>query len=139
MESELRYFRVIRNTVGFSPSHQMSIEATTLLTYPNIHFRNVNVTKFVDGTLAEDWFKKDRIFETKYFKNNLSNFLRLLVLYKFGGIYLDLDVVVQKRIDQLPSNFVTDEFLYNKFIIQNSVIGLTHDGIGHWMADLCLK
>lgn len=70
----------------------------------------------------------------------MSDFLRLIVLYKFGGIYLDLDVVVQKNLDELPANFVGKEsFWKNDDDSLNGAILGFQDDIGHKIMKLCLK
>lgn len=70
----------------------------------------------------------------------MSDFLRLLVLYRYGGIYLDTDVVVQKNLDDLPPNFVGKEVDVKKKInhVNNAVIGL-QDEFGHEISELFLK
>ncbi|KAJ4703433.1 putative Alpha 1,4-glycosyltransferase family protein [Melia azedarach] len=57
------------------------------------------------NTPAEEWFNKlkkgniDPGFIS--LGQNLSNLLRLALLYKFGGIYLDTDVIVLKNLSKL--------------------------------------
>ncbi|KAF8409300.1 hypothetical protein HHK36_005374 [Tetracentron sinense] len=57
------------------------------------------------NTLAEAWFdqlRKGNIDPGEVsLGQNLSNLLRLSVLYKFGGIYLDTDVIVLKSFSKL--------------------------------------
>lgn len=58
-------------------------------------------------THAEAWFdrlKKGNVDPGEVsLGQNLSNLLRLAVLYKFGGIYLDTDVIVLKRFSKLKN------------------------------------
>lgn len=53
------------------------------------------------GTPAESWFnelKKGNVDPGEIsLAQNLSNLLRLAVLYKYGGVYLDTDVIVLKK------------------------------------------
>lgn len=57
------------------------------------------------GTAAESWFA--RLKEGKQdpgdinLMQNLSNVLRLAALYKYGGIYLDTDVIVLRKMSKL--------------------------------------
>lgn len=59
------------------------------------------------NTVAEAWF--DRLVRGKVdlgkvsFGQNLSNLLRLGLLHKFGGIYLDTDVIVLKSFTKLKN------------------------------------
>ncbi len=41
-----------------------------------------------------------------FFKENMSDMLRLLVVYKYGGTYLDTDIISTRRIPKAP-NFLT--------------------------------
>lgn len=65
----------------------------------------------------------------------MSDFLRFLILYKYGGIYLDLDVVVQKSLDTLPANFCGIEGGND---LNVAVLGLQNK-TGHDLSELCLK
>ncbi|KAF5205930.1 Lactosylceramide 4-alpha-galactosyltransferase [Thalictrum thalictroides] len=57
------------------------------------------------NTSAEAWFDKLKNGNVDPGEvplgQNLSNLLRLVILYKYGGIYLDTDVIVLKRFDGL--------------------------------------
>jgi lactosylceramide 4-alpha-galactosyltransferase len=59
-----------------------------------------NLLSLFKGTLAESWFhelrkgKKDP-GEIPLFQN-LSNLIRLVVLYKYGGVYIDIDFILLK-------------------------------------------
>lgn len=59
-------------------------------------------------TLAEAWFdnlKKGNIRPGKVsLGQNLSNLLRLALLYKFGGIYIDTDIIVLKNFSKLRNS-----------------------------------
>ncbi|CDY67484.1 BnaCnng55220D [Brassica napus] len=56
-------------------------------------------------TSAEKWFErlKKGMFSPGVipFEQNLSNLLRLVLLYKFGGIYLDTDFIILKSLTNL--------------------------------------
>lgn len=57
------------------------------------------------NTYAEEWFNKLKKGNVDpgliSLGQNLSNLLRLALLYKFGGIYLDTDVIVLKNLSKL--------------------------------------
>ncbi|XP_030751737.1 lactosylceramide 4-alpha-galactosyltransferase-like [Sitophilus oryzae] len=53
---------------------------------------------------------------------------RLLLLWKYGGIYMDLDVIVIKSLESLPNNFAAAE---SGSKINNDVIGFSKKGVGH--------
>ncbi|KAL4390401.1 hypothetical protein AHAS_Ahas03G0141400 [Arachis hypogaea] len=57
------------------------------------------------GTHAESWFQKLKEGNVNpndvFLGQNLSNLLRFALLYKFGGAYIDADVVVLKSFSKL--------------------------------------
>ncbi|KAL9234082.1 hypothetical protein vseg_008992 [Gypsophila vaccaria] len=60
------------------------------------------------NTMGEDWYSE---LEKGHVKKggislgqNLSNLLRLALLYKYGGIYMDIDFIVIKRLNKLKNS-----------------------------------
>ncbi|KAI3846785.1 hypothetical protein MKX03_028301 [Papaver bracteatum] len=57
------------------------------------------------NTFAKVWFDRLRKGSVDpgevFLGHNISNLLRLAILYKFGGIYIDTDVLVQKNLSKL--------------------------------------
>ncbi|KAH8335424.1 hypothetical protein KR074_001590, partial [Drosophila pseudoananassae] len=77
--------------------------------YANVHFRSLDIWSFAAGTPLESWLEKGDLFTSRYFFSHLSDFLRFMTLYRFGGIYLDMDVIVLRNLEHLPSNCVGAE------------------------------
>ncbi|KAH8262899.1 hypothetical protein KR044_001771 [Drosophila immigrans] len=67
---------------------------------------------------------------------NISDLLRLLALYHYGGIYLDEDVIMFRSLQDESPNFMGAE---TKTSIGNSVLGLEPNGYGHQVADIFLN
>ena len=63
---------------------------------------------------AENWYNTQRIkhFMTKNWYVDVSDLVRLLVLYMYGGTYLDTDVIVVKPLNSLPHNTIGYERQY---------------------------
>lgn len=80
----------------------------------------ITVEEYVKETIAESFFQSGNFSKTKYFKIHLSDVLRLVTLWKYGGIYLDLDMIVLQRLDLWPKNFAC---LESKSYINNAVLG----------------
>ncbi|XP_010533904.1 PREDICTED: lactosylceramide 4-alpha-galactosyltransferase [Tarenaya hassleriana] len=59
-------------------------------------FRNTSAEAWFEG-LRRGWFRPGVI----PLEQNLSNLLRLVLLYKYGGVYLDTDVIVLKSFSNL--------------------------------------
>lgn len=66
---------------------------------------------------------------------HLSDMLRLVSLYRYGGIYIDSDVVVLRNIGALPLNYVGAE---NSKLLGNAVIGVQHGGVGRQIIQIFL-
>lgn len=91
-------FVLFTSQVGFSEKLSSPI-MKSLRIFPNLHFRRIYYREFAMGTPAQDFFTTDQIFQSKYLMETFSDVLRLVTLYRFGGIYLDLNVVVQKVVN----------------------------------------
>ncbi|KAH6934532.1 hypothetical protein HPB50_024864 [Hyalomma asiaticum] len=63
---------------------------------PNVAFGNVQVVDLLRDTPLESWSMPDPRKVGNRFKEVLSNVLRLALLYKRGGIYLDKDTIVMR-------------------------------------------
>lgn len=107
-----------------------------LQTYPNIFMRNINLWTYAANTPIEEWFSTDELFTSQFLNSHVSDFLRYLSLYKFGGTYLDLDVVVQKTFENLTANYAGAESMID---VAAGVINFQHEGIGHEIADMCVR
>ncbi|XP_060665854.1 lactosylceramide 4-alpha-galactosyltransferase-like [Drosophila nasuta] len=107
----------------------------TLLSYTNVHIRRVNLWQFSAETPVENWIRRENLFDSRYLMNNISNLLRLLVLYRYGGLYLDMDMLVLRRFENESINFLGAE---PNFSVGNSVIGLKPYGFGRKLAELFL-
>lgn len=123
--------------VGFVKEPESPIIAA-LKSYQNIHFRNVDIYEFSKNTPAEQWIKQDRIFTSAFFVAHLSDYLRLIALFKFGGIYQDLDFVNIKSFDSLPPNFAPQETPSCAYI-NNSVLGFESNDVGHTIVERILR
>lgn len=95
--------------------------------YPNIHLRNVNLWRFTYDTPVFEWLKTNQLFESQYVAEHMSDILKMVILYKYGGFYLDQDVIVQKSFDNLGDNFIGDDWGQT---IGSSLIHLNNNGIG---------
>lgn len=81
-----------------------------LQSYHNIHFKYFNIFDYAKGTIMED-FMSTRIWEESEFQQeHLSDILRSLTLNKYGGLYLDLDVIMLKPLRYINlKNFLCKE------------------------------
>lgn len=73
----------------------------------NVNFLDLN--EFAKDSPLQAFIESGRLQNAKFVVSHTSDVLRLLVLWKYGGHYLDSDVIVQKSLDLLPSNSACDD------------------------------
>jgi lactosylceramide 4-alpha-galactosyltransferase len=64
-----------------------------LLSYPNIHLRYLNPIEFSKGTKLENFFQRGAMAKSSYPIEHTADVMRVLILNKYGGQYLDLDII----------------------------------------------
>uniref|UniRef100_A0A8D8GDZ4 Lactosylceramide 4-alpha-galactosyltransferase n=1 Tax=Culex pipiens TaxID=7175 RepID=A0A8D8GDZ4_CULPI len=107
-----------------------------LLPYPNVFLRRVNMTTFGLGSPVEEMFERGALNNSSFIVEHTSDVLRLLTVYKYGGTYLDTDVVVMKSLDELPLNYLVSE---GDGFVANGIINLQASGVGHTLAESMLR
>ena len=105
------------------------IDADKLITdlvnkYSNIHLKYVNINTFVEGTPLHRLWKAYKVQTSDFVVSHLSDLLRYALIFKFGGTYVDTDVIFLR---QLPSekslpNFIGKE---NEDLPHLGIIGLS--------------
>lgn len=81
-----------------------------LQTYKNIHIKFFNLFDYAKETPLENFMNKKLWEKSGYATEHLADILRLLTLYKYGGLYLDLDVITLMPFRAINlSNFVLVE------------------------------
>ncbi|GAB6023651.1 Lactosylceramide 4-alpha-galactosyltransferase [Chamberlinius hualienensis] len=71
-----------------------------LNTLPNVHLEVLNVAEAFRETPLESWYQSDALQSSKYPTVHTSDALRIALVYKTGGIYLDTDNVVVRSLDK---------------------------------------
>ena len=83
----------------------------------------MNVDSFIDSTLVERIWSNGAVVSSDFVVSHLSDVLRFLVLRRFGGIYVDNDVVFLKPLPEV-FNFVGRESWTHPFVGNEPRIGL---------------
>lgn len=122
--------------VGFAENGTKSPILNVLLSYPNIQFRNLDIVKYSIGTPGELWIQTDRIYLSNFIVAHMADYLRFITLYKFGGIYFDLDIIVLKNLDKMPPNFSGAE---NEYWTAIGAMGFEPDNVGHKIIEAISK
>lgn len=106
-----------------------------LSSYPNIKIRRIYPETYTKETPLEDWYKSGVLMKSKWRRSHMSDVLRYLTLWKYGGIYLDLDVVVMTSLENL-TNFAGAEDWDD---VAAGVMGFSSNDLGRRMAEACLR
>ena len=101
--------------------------------YPQIKQFSVPIDEIARGTVVEEFWRSCKVQKSKYWLNNISNFLRLLLLYKFGGFYLDNDMISLKSLPSRLNILAQDRELG---VLNNAFLGFEK---GHRFIEDVLK
>ncbi|XP_071999541.1 alpha-1,4-N-acetylglucosaminyltransferase-like isoform X2 [Engystomops pustulosus] len=86
----------------------------------NIYFFPMNLKELFTGTPLDDWFSKINIQQQSYWTHVSSDGCRLVLVWKYGGIYLDTDVISIRTIPK--QNFLAAEHAQSS---SNGVFGFS--------------
>ena len=114
----LRYRRTVESTLKFHPGACLIVYSPTMqldhfqrfwdLGY-NIIVERPDVPYLIRGTPAEAWYQGiDKWKNGEYFFSHITEIIRLATLWKYGGVYLDTDVVVMRELDNLQNAVGTE-------------------------------
>ncbi len=79
-------------------SKHAKMRSVWLEQYPNIFVLKLNYNDIIKNTLLENWFisSYEEIGKSPYFLTHMSDLLRYVILWKYGGYYSDLDTITIK-------------------------------------------
>ncbi|KAM7299028.1 lactosylceramide 4-alpha-galactosyltransferase [Ixodes scapularis] len=81
-----------------------------LRTLPNFKYLKIDVGSVVNGTPLDFWYTSSFWTASPFQTEHFSDALRLLILWKYGGAYADLDVMVLKDMAGLTSSLCRELF-----------------------------
>ncbi|CAH0701005.1 unnamed protein product [Spodoptera exigua] len=112
---------------------------TTCLKYlqefPNIHLLRIHVAEFSKGSIVQSILLND-VKYSSYPVEHTADILRILTLHKWGGVYLDTDIIVTRSLEHLPLNFIAEE---NYGDIASGVMAFGTDDVGRNVTGEVLK
>lgn len=73
---------------------------------PNIKFARVNIEEYSMGTPAEGFISSGVLNDTQCPITLTEGLIKYLTLCKWGGIFMEKDVIVTKSLSLLPRNWV---------------------------------
>ena len=82
-----------------------------VLQYSNIRIKYINIDAFLEGTPLHTLWKESHIQTSDFVISHLSDILRYALISRFGGTYVDTDVVFLKPLpkEEFIPNFVGKE------------------------------
>lgn len=103
----------------------------------NIHFYRVIVATFNYNTPMTPLRPADIMFyKNSFCIEHMADMLRYLTLYKYGGVYMDLDIINVRSLDSMPQNWVVKESLGN---FGAGALGLSKNKVGKAIADKIIR
>lgn len=101
--------------------------------YDNINVNYIHVENLINGTLLENWYYYSTWQTSPYKKAHLSDGLRLLLLFKYGGYYFDLDIIHIRPVGDSLRNFFT---LQDQYQVCNAAL---HSDKQHNIIEISLQ
>lgn len=92
---------------------KLTPEVGAILSYPNVHINYLNMNEISSKSPMESFLKTRRLAKSSFKIEHTSDVLRLLLLWKYGGTYLDLDMIVKKKLDSIASNYACVQDISN--------------------------
>ncbi|KAI5698845.1 hypothetical protein M8J75_012654 [Diaphorina citri] len=103
-----------------------------LYEYQNVHIVQVDLGRYFQNTPLHGFYTQDAILTSLWPLSHMSDLLRYVTLYKYGGTYLDLDFIVIKSLESLH-NYAGAE---SSSVVAAGVIHLDKD---HWLSGAALR
>lgn len=101
--------------------------------HKNIHLKYLDAYQFSKNTPLETWIRSNKLSKSKFVISHTSDVLRLLTLWKYGGTYLDLDVIVIKNLNS--TNYACPE---SQNIVNGAIFSLDKQR-GKEIVSLCIE
>lgn len=118
-----------------SPDMLRVSSLSKLLEFPNIKVARVHASAYAKDSIVHSIVNK-RLNKSLHPIEHTADIMRLLTLKKWGGVYLDLDQVVVKSFDMLPSNWIAKE---SNEDVSSGAMAFSKDEIGKNMINTFLK
>lgn len=87
--------------VFLTPHHHVNLTESSHVKilrekYFNVKFKHANIKDLAKNSPIYEWISSgDKLNNSKYVVSHTSDVLRYLLLYKYSGLYLDMDVIVK--------------------------------------------
>ncbi|XP_073953380.1 lactosylceramide 4-alpha-galactosyltransferase-like [Choristoneura fumiferana] len=102
----------------------------------NVHFYRANISTYALHTPLEEIFNGSLTSHGKRHHRRMAEYLKFLTLYHYGGLVVDLDMLVTAATDHLGSNWLVRE---DDGRIGSAVVSLSRDRVGRKVTPLVLS
>lgn len=106
------------------------------LNYKNLFFRNNDIWRYTENSPAYQFLESGEIFESNYLPVHMSDFIRLISIWKYGAFYMDSDIIVKKSFEQLEQNFGGIE--EHGEDLNSALFRLAPNGTGHLLSEILI-
>lgn len=104
--------------------------------YPNVFFRSMIPHEFMRDTPLANFHKWRQLNRSKNYNVYLADILRLVALYKYGGLYFDTDVVVLRNFEDLGENYLCSA---SHYLLMSGTMLFSAKDFGHHVVGSFLK
>lgn len=108
MNPDRQIYILIKTSVNFLDNPANSF-VRAILSYPNVHLKHFYVSEIAQRTPIERWIQNSTLFRSLSLNAHVSDVYRLIILWRYQGIYLDMDTLTLKSFDKIPENFACIE------------------------------
>ncbi|KAG5674234.1 hypothetical protein PVAND_004214 [Polypedilum vanderplanki] len=119
----MRIFVIIVSPFVITKAIKFTPQMNAILNYPNVYLKAMHLVQYTIDSPLENFIANGSIFKSRFIRAHTADALRLLLLWKFGGTYLDTDMIVRKNLSSV-SNFICREHGFlNQAIININIKG----------------
>lgn len=96
----------------------------------NVHIMKINLGEFSNKTPTGKLFRNGLKTKPEWLVAHTSDILRYTTLYRYAGVYMDLDMILMTSLNGLPANFAGQQVDTSELNIGAGIIGFGADEVG---------
>ncbi|XP_072915144.1 lactosylceramide 4-alpha-galactosyltransferase-like [Hemitrygon akajei] len=126
--------KVVFYMKGLTATAGMQTPKMSLLNcFPNVEIKPIDLKEIFADTPLSSWYLQLNTWWQPYLITTISDAARLAVIWKYGGIYLDTDIIVLKNLLNLTNCIGREQ----KYLVNTAFMAFNqhHDYIGHCLND----
>ncbi|XP_075973922.1 alpha-1,4-N-acetylglucosaminyltransferase-like [Anticarsia gemmatalis] len=118
-----------------SPNKVLHSPLTLLLTIPNVEAMRIHLENFAEGTPLYFKFKQGPVSRETW-NMDIADVLKFLTIYKYGGVYISLDVIITQSFRDLIDNWVVKE---SPASMSSDIFSFSENNNGRLLAEIALN